>query len=297
MSFVDPISATARLTAAARARETRRPDRLFEDPWAAALAGSEGVVLMTEMEAAASPAGGADGKDNPYIAIRTRYFDDFLLEAVGGRPGGGTTAGPSGDAPAIRQVVILAAGLDARAFRLDWPSGLCCYEIDRADVLHSKDQVLHAAGALPRCARHVIAADLAGAWPGALAAGGFDAASPSVWLIEGLTPYLDETTVRALLAQCAAMAAPGSRLGVDLLGQSFFRSSWTRGYLEALERAGAPWKFGTDDPEGLLGAAGWDATVVRPGEPAASFGRWRFPLALRSVADAPTVFLATATRR
>lgn len=296
MSFVDPISATARLTAAARARETRRPDRLFEDPWAAALAGSEGVALMTEMEAAASPPGGADVKDNPYIAIRTRYFDDFLLEAVGGRPGGAAASSPV-NVPAIRQVVLLAAGLDARAFRLDWPSGLCCYEIDRADVLHAKDQALRAAGAVPRCARHVIAADLSGAWPGALAAGGFDATAPSVWLIEGLTPYLDETTVRALLAQCASMAASGSRLAVDVLGQSFFRSPWTRTYLEALERAGAPWKFGTDDPEGLLGAAGWDATVVRPGEPPASYGRWRFPVPPRDVADAPTIFIATATRR
>lgn len=296
MSFVDPISATARLTAAARARETRRPDRLFEDPWAAALAGPEGVALMTEMEAAAAPPGGTDVKDNPYIAIRTRYFDDFLLEVVGGRRGDGG-AGARADAPGPRQVVILAAGLDTRAFRLDWPSGLCCYEIDRADVLHAKDQVLRAAGALPRCARHVIAADLAGAWPGALAAGGFDAASPSVWLIEGLTPYLGEATVRALLAQCASMAAPGSRLGLDVLGQGFFRSPWTRTYLEALERAGAPWKFGTDDPEGLLSDAGWDATVVRPGEPSASFGRWRFPVPPRDVADVPTIFIATATRR
>jgi methyltransferase (TIGR00027 family) len=297
MSFVDPISATARLTAAARARETRRPDRLFEDPWAAALAGREGVALMTEMEEAASPPGGADTKDNPYIAIRTRFFDDFLLEAVGGGAGGGVAGATRDDAPALRQVVILAAGLDARAFRLDWPSGLCCYEIDRADVLHAKDELLRAAGALPRCARHVIAADLTGPWPGALAAGGFDAATPSVWLIEGLTPYLDETTVRALLAQCASMAAPGSRLGIDVLGQSFFRSPWTRSYLQALERAGAPWKFGTDDPEGLLGAAGWNATVVRPGEPGASFGRWRFPVAPRGVADVPTIFIATATRR
>jgi methyltransferase (TIGR00027 family) len=295
MSFVEPISATARLTAAARARETHRPDRLFEDPWAAALAGSEGVALMTEMEAAASPPGSADAKDNPYIAIRTRYFDDFLLAAVGGRPAGAAAESPV-DAPAVRQVVILAAGLDARAFRLDWPPGLCCYEIDRADVLHAKDEVLLAAGALPRCARHVIAADLAGTWPSALTAGGFDAASPSVWLIEGLTPYLDETTVRALLAQCASLAAPGSRLGIDILGESFFRSPWTRPYLEALERAGTPWRFGTDDPEGLLGD-GWDATVVRPGEPSASYGRWRFPVRPRDVPDAPTIFIATATRR
>jgi len=283
MVFGDPISLTARMTAAARARESRRPDRLFDDPWAAALAGPEGVALMNELEAVAAPPGRQAARDNPYIAIRTRYFDDFLLATVR-------------DA-ATRQVVLLAAGLDSRAFRLNWPEGTRCFELDRPDVLHAKDELLEAAGAVPRCARHVIGADLTGDWSKALLAGGFDGGEPSVWLVEGLTPYLEEGAVRALLARCGDLAARGSRLGLDLAGRGIFDSPWTVSYRQALERIGAPWRFGTDEPEALLASAGWDAVVVRPGEPAASFGRWPYPVPPRGVPGIPSFFIATATRR
>jgi len=283
MAFGDPISLTARMTAAARARESRRPDRLFDDPWATALAGSEGVALMNELEAMAAPPGKEAAPDNPYIAIRTRYFDDFLLAAVR-------------DA-AIRQVVVLAAGLDSRAFRLDWPAETRCFELDRADVLHAKDELLEAAGAVPRCARHVIGADLTGDWSEMLLAGGFDVGAASVWLVEGLTPYLEEGAVRALLGRCGDLAVPGSRLGIDLAGRGIFDSPWTVNYRQALERIGAPWRFGTDEPEALLASAGWDAVVVRPGEPAATFGRWPYPVPPRGIPGIPSFFIATATRR
>jgi len=284
VAFDDPISLTARMTAAARARESRRPDRLFDDPWAGALAGPEGVALMNELEAVASPPGKpAAARDNPYIAIRTRCFDDFLLAAARNA--------------AIRQVVLLAAGLDSRAFRLDWPADTRCFELDRADVLHAKDELLEAAGAVPRCARHVIGADLTGDWSEMLLAGGFDAGAPSVWLVEGLTPYLEDGAVRALLARCGDLAARGSRLGIDLASRGIFDSPWTVNYRQALERIGAPWRFGTDEPEALLASAGWEAVVVRPGEPAASFGRWPYPVPPRGTPGIPSFFIAIATRR
>ena len=271
------------MTAAARARETARPDRLFEDPWAAALAGEEGVALLKRLEAAARPADATGPSDNPYIAIRTRAFDDILLAdaAEGG----------------LRQLVVVAAGLDTRAYRLDWPAGTRLYELDRPDVLAAKQRVMDAAGAVPRCARHAVGVDLGAPWTDALAASGFDRAVPSAWLVEGLFPYLDDATARAVVAQTAAMAAPGSRLAADIIGRGFLESPWTRDYLKALEREGAPWRSGTDDPEGFFATVGWEATVRQPGEDGANFGRWPFPVFPRNTPGVPQSYLVTAVRK
>jgi len=283
MTFADPVSLTARFTAAARARESARPDRLFDDPWAAALAGAEGVAFMNRLAEAAHVAGGPDLRDNPYLAIRTRMLDDFLIQAVA--------------ATGSRQVVLLAAGLDTRAFRLAWPEGTHLYELDHPDVLAWKQATLDAAGAVPRCRRRTIAADLAKPWTGPLEAAGFERARPSVWLVEGLFPYLDEAGVGAVLAACTALAAPGSRLACDIVGQSFLQSPWTRAHLDAMAREGAPWRFGTDAPEQLFAAAGWDATALRPGDEGASFGRWPMPVYPRNTPGLPQTFVVFAARR
>jgi methyltransferase (TIGR00027 family) len=286
-TFTDPLSRTARLTAAARARESRREDRLFDDPWAAALAGSDGVAFMETLEAAGRPPGSGSSAENPYVAIRTRFFDDFLRAAT-------TTAG-------VRQVVIVAAGLDTRAFRLSWPEGVRLFELDRVDVLEAKNRLLAQATGAPlaglRCDRRAIGVDLATEpWDQALALAGFDAARPSVWLVEGLLTYLDEAGARDVLGRSAASAASGSLLGADTVSQTYLTSPWTRGALEALEREHAPWRFGTDDPEGFFAAAGWTATVSRPGDPGADFGRWPFPQFGRDTPELPQSFLVTATR-
>jgi methyltransferase (TIGR00027 family) len=283
VAITDPISRTARLTAAARARESRRADRLFDDPLAAELAGAEGVAFMERFEAAALPAGVTLPAENPYIALRTRFFDDFLVEAVVG----------SG----ARQVVLLAAGLDTRAFRLDWPAGTRLHELDRQEVLQAKQEVLDRAGARARCDRRATGVDLAARWDGALDAAGFDRAAPSVWLVEGLLPYLDATAAGALIADVAALSAAGSRLGIDVIGRSFLESPWTAAQLAALEREGAPWKFGTDDPEGWLGALGWDATARRPGDEGVRFRPWPYPMLPRGTPGFPSSFLVTAVRR
>jgi methyltransferase (TIGR00027 family) len=285
MPFADPVSRTARLTAAARARETRRPDRLFEDPWAELLAGPEGFALMKTLEQAAAPAGSPAPPENPYIAIRTRVFDTFL-----------TTAVTKDSAGALPDVVLMAAGLDTRAFRLDWPVGTRVFELDRPDVLGAKNHMLETAGARPRCDRRTIAADLAAPWTDALLAAGFDAKARSVWLVEGLFPYLDEAGVRGVLTQAASLASPGSQLRADVIGRVFFESVWTQAYLETLDREQASWKFGTDEPEAFFAAAGWHATVVRPGEDGANFGRWPYPVAPRGTLGVPTTFLVSARR-
>jgi O-methyltransferase involved in polyketide biosynthesis len=131
---------------------------------------------------------------------------------------------------------------------------------------------------------------------GATARGGFAPARPSAWLIEGLFPYLDEPSTRAVLAQATRLAAPGARLAADVIGRSFLESQWNRPYLEALARENVPWRFGTDEPEAFWAAQGWDATVRRPGEEGASFGRWPYPVLLRRTAGIPNTYLVTASR-
>ncbi|HEY4188769.1 MAG TPA: SAM-dependent methyltransferase [Polyangia bacterium] len=286
MTFVDPISKTARLTAAARARETERPDRLFEDPWAKALAGPEGFALLRRWEESAQAPGATSAPENPYIAMRTRYFDDFLGEAV---------AVPEAGQP-IRQVVIVAAGLDTRAFRLPWLPATRLFELDHPDVLAAKDRLLEAAGAVALCERTVVPADLTVPWADTLVAHGFDARVPAVWLIEGLFPYLDEAGARALLAEGAPLAAPGSRLAADFVGKSLLESPFARPVLALLERENVPWRFGTDEPEALLADFGWAATALRPGDPGMNFGRWPFPTLPRGTPGIPSSFLVTATR-
>jgi len=149
------IEATARWTAAVRAAETTREGRLFEDPWAAALAGPDGAAWF-----AGRPPG-----STPPIAIRTRFFDDWL-HAVAIEGG-------------IRQVVLLAAGLDTRAYRLPWAAATTVFELDRPVVLAEKERTLDAAGAAPACDRRVVRADLAADWAAELLAAGLDRARPA----------------------------------------------------------------------------------------------------------------------
>jgi methyltransferase (TIGR00027 family) len=282
VSITDPISLTARLTAAARARESRRPDRLFDDPLASALAGPEGVAFMERLEAAGRVPSAAGPTENPYIAIRTRFFDDFLERAV--------------KESGARQVVLLAAGLDTRAYRLDWPEGTRLFELDRPEVIAAKQDVLDRASARARCDRRVLGVDLSGSWSDLLTAADFDPRQLSVWLIEGLTPYLDEEAAGTVVDRSAVLAATGSCLGADVIGRTFLESPWTQSTLDMMAREGAPWKFGTDQPEAFFAARGWRARISRPGAPDASPGRWPYPVLPRDFPGIPNTFLVTAVR-
>ncbi|MGW4248949.1 SAM-dependent methyltransferase [Nocardia sp. NPDC004722] len=131
---------------------------------------------------------------------RTRYFDDFLAAA--------TAAG-------IRQVVILAAGLDSRAYRLTWPQGTSLYELDRPQVLAFKRETLAAAGHEPGAQRHEVAVDLREDWPKSLRESGFDPALPTAWLVEGLLIYLTPAAQDQLFSRIAALSAPGSRVAIE----------------------------------------------------------------------------------
>jgi methyltransferase (TIGR00027 family) len=270
---MDALGATSQWTAAARAKESQRSDRLFSDPYASALAGTEGVRLLSDLERA--------GNHSVYLAIRTRFFDDFALSV----------------AHFLHQIVILAAGMDTRAFRLSWPPGTTIFELDRREVLAHKDRILREREATPSCDRRVVLADLEEPWQGFLHAGGFDASAPALFLVEGLTPYLSLDRVMSLFAQISDMAKVGSHLGVDFVGQSFLDSPSTRTYLSRLSSYGIPWQFGTDDPGQFLEKFGWHATATLPGEPEANWGRLPATQLPRGSATSPRSYLVRATLR
>ncbi|WP_344444770.1 SAM-dependent methyltransferase [Kitasatospora nipponensis] len=261
--ITDGVGRTAIGVARARAAESRRPDRLFDDPYAAAFVAA---ALAGEPEPERNP------QDTPigvivlarYLAVRTRFFDDQLLAAA--RAG-------------CRQVVIPAVGLDTRALRLEWPAGTRFFEIDQPEVLAFGERVLAEQGASAAGPRAVLAGDLREDWAGVLTGAGFDPAQPSAWLLEGLLVYLSPAEVAALLTTVGSLAAPGSRLA---LTHGFPRSEHdpvdrTAGFAEAVpELAGvaALWQGGLDeDVAGWLERHGWRAAWHDRAEAAVSYGR------------------------
>ena len=266
------LQATARWTAAVRAGERERPDRLVDDPWAADLAGSEGMAWL---------AGRPEGSVLP-IVIRTRYFDDWLRDVA--------IEGP------VRQVVLLAAGLDTRAWRLPWPAGTTLFEVDDASVLDAKAEILAGAGAQPACARRPVPADLASDWGSVLRDAGHDPAIPTAWLAEGVLFYLPEAVIHRVLEIVSSQAAPGSRLGFDIVNSAVLTSPHTKAWIDMQAAAGAPWIGALDDPAATLADLGWSASLVQPGEPSANHGRWTLPVPPASMPELPHSWYVTAIR-
>jgi len=267
------LGLTARWTSAARAIESQREDRLFDDPWAAALAGENGANWIEGLHA---------GNDGALTALRTRLFDDFLL---------GVTHEHE-----IRQVVFIAAGLDTRAYRLAWPEGTRHFELDQPQVLEYKEQILTSAAATPTCERRAIAVDLTGPWTESLQKAGFDPQQPVAWLLEGFLVYLPTGSEIRMLEDVTTLATPDSWLGFDAVNTEMLTSQWTRPLIEMMEKAGVPWKGMLDDPKGLLAERGWRATLVQLGEEGMNFGRWSYPVIPLSVPGVPRFWFITAQR-
>jgi len=249
---------TARWAAAQRARESERSDRLFSDPLAAALAGEEGLAALELSE-----------KYNPrhadtanYISIRIRFFDDIALD---------------GAVHGIRQIVLPAAGMDARAYRLPWPNGTMFYELDHAELFAIKEKLLGRQSITSKCKRIKIGTDLKQDWARLVVDSGFSANEPSMWIIEGLFYYLEEADVHHVLKQASNLAASGSVLVTDLVSQSLLTSPWMQQALKAMEERGMGWRFGTDDPAALFAQYGWEAEIKRPGEEGTKYNAQRFP--------------------
>jgi len=254
---IEGVGMTAKMTAAGRARESERPDRLFDDPLAAALAGEEGVRWMEEMRLPSTPV------ENPTIGPRTRYFDDLVVSSV--------EAG-------MLQVVMVAAGMDTRAFRLPITPDAVVFELDEDPVLAEKQAILEHERAAPRCRRVPVPVDLEDdSWPETLTAAGFDPDSPAVFVAEGLSWYLDEDENVRLLDHLAGLAVPGSRLGIDMVSHDFFENPAVAPFFELAAARGVYWKFGTNDPAAFLAAHGWRAEVSDYDVVGRSFGRWPPP--------------------
>jgi methyltransferase (TIGR00027 family) len=210
------VGVTATMVAAARAVATRADRPLIDDPFAEPLVRAVGVDLLTrvatgevnpsdlnDVHDGAGASGGSSGAmsrmaDN--MAVRTKFFDEFFL--------GATQAG-------IKQVVILASGLDSRAYRLAWPAQTVVYEVDQPQVIEFKSRTLAELGAAPTAERRVVAIDLRDDWPAALRAAGFDPAQPTAWSAEGLLGYLPPEAQDRLLDTITELSASGSRLATE----------------------------------------------------------------------------------
>jgi methyltransferase (TIGR00027 family) len=286
----DAVARTALLTAALRARESTRSDRLYDDPYAEPLAGELGAALFEEVASMTAANRGTiapDGRRLPntldYNAIRTRFIDDWL---------GATLAWGRFD-----QVVIAAAGMDTRAYRLAWPHPVDVYELDRPAVLDLKESALAGYKQAANVRRHAVRADLVtDDWRAELAATGFDPARPAVWVLEGVLYYLPENAARDVLAQLGEFCVPGSPLICDLVNDAALLAPSTRKLLALFNQWGSPWLFGSDKPEQLLGTYGFDVTAVQPGEPGADYGRWHDSVVGRDVPDIPRVFYVCGRR-
>lgn len=264
------VAATGLLVAAMRAEESRRDDALFDDPFADRLAGADGRRLLAEATAETGPASSA-------IVVRTRLYDEALLRM-----------------PRVSQVVILAAGMDARSFRLPWPGGTTVFEIDQPQVIAAKDERL--AGESPRCRRVAVGVDLAEDWTKTLVSQGFDSSMPTVWTVEGLLQYLHAPDVERLFARVAGLSAPGSVLLYDVVGTALLQAPFSANTLAYMEKLGAPWVFSSDNPADLIGRHGWTATVTDLAVPGHKWKRWAHPPVPADVPNAPRGYFVQAVK-
>lgn len=208
------VGATAVMVAAARAGETERDQPLIRDPYARILVTGAGTGVWealldndfnSKVEAFDPEAAAILEHMGSYQAVRTHFFDAFFATA--------TQAG-------IRQVVILASGLDSRAYRLEWPAGTTVYEIDQPKVLEYKAATLAAHDVQPSAQRHEVPIDLRFDWPKALQDQGFDPSLPTAWLAEGLLMYLPGEAQDRLFELVTELSAPGSRIAAETAGMS-----------------------------------------------------------------------------
>jgi methyltransferase (TIGR00027 family) len=269
------------MVAAARAVASREENALIDDPFAAPLVRAVGIDVFTKMVDGDINLADVDGGDSARVitdvmAVRTRFFDDFFLDATG-------AAGPatSDSASGVRQAVILASGLDSRSYRLDWPAGTVVYEIDQPKVIDFKTETLAALGASPTADLRTVNIDLREDWPAALRANGFDDTKPTVWSAEGLLVYLPPEAQDRLFDNITALSAPGSRLateyhpdgGAGLAARSkAITNQWRDKGLE-LNMTDLFYAGERNDVIGYLEAQGWDVNARARAEMFAAYGR------------------------
>src|SRR3984893_18707177 len=202
------VGATATMVAAARAIATKAENPLIDDPFADPLVRAVGIDFFTRWATGELDAADLDDSESAWrldhmpdaMAARTRYFASFFLDA--------TQAG-------IRQAVILASGLDARAYRLGWPGVTTVFEIGQPMVHRFKSPTLAGLRAAPTADLRTVSIDLRHDRPAALRAAGLDSDRPTAWIAEGLFGYLPPEAQDRLLDNITALSADGSRLATE----------------------------------------------------------------------------------
>jgi methyltransferase (TIGR00027 family) len=273
------VGATATAVAARRAMASKGPNPLIDDPFAEPLVNAVGVeafikMMNGEIELADDDPAFTSQRLAEGMAVRTRFFDDFFRDA--------TEAG-------VRQAVILAAGLDTRAYRLQWPSGTVVYEVDQPRVIEFKTRTLADLGATPTADRKAVAIDLRDDWVGALREHGFSTERPTAWIAEGLLGYLPPDAQDRLFDTITTLSFCGSRVGTgyvpDIRDRIAKRGKeigerWRRLGLN-MNWADLVYDGERNDAVEYLAASGWQTTVHTTPELYAANG-FEFP-------DAPSM--------
>jgi methyltransferase (TIGR00027 family) len=269
------VGATATGVAVGRALASRGPRPLINDPFAEPLVRAVGVEFFSRLASGDLDAAEVDDNGDfgmlgmaDMMGIRTRFFDDFFVTA--------TAAG-------VRQVVILASGLDARAYRLAWPDGTTVFEIDQSQVIEFKSATLANLGANPTAERRAVPVDLRHDWPAALRAAGLDPDKPTAWSAEGLLPFLPPEAQDRLLDNITELSAPGSQLATENLQGA---SDAVETMAERIHQVTEQWRehgfdiemtdlwYGGErnDVVEYLNSHGWQTAATRVPELAANYG-------------------------
>ncbi|OBJ22516.1 class I SAM-dependent methyltransferase [Mycobacterium colombiense] len=292
------VGATATMVAAARAIATNADNPLIDDRFAEPLVRAVGVDFFTRWVSGDLVAADVDDHESGWklehmpvaMAARTRFFDSFFQAA--------TQAG-------IRQAVILASGLDARAYRLAWPADMTVFEIDQPQVIEFKAATLAQLGADPQAELRAVAVDLRNDWPKALVEAGFDKSQPTAWIAEGLFGYLPPEAQDRLLDNITALSADGSRLACEAIPD--MSEVDTEKAQEMMQRATAKWRehgfdleFGElgyqgerNDVAAYLDNLGWQSDGIRMTELLADSGLDAIPQTHDSVSMADTIYYSS----
>lgn len=251
------VGSTATMVAAQRVLSNR--EGLIYDPYAEPLVRAvgldfflrvlDGEIQLDDVDPLFNMRRAAEG-----MAVRTRHFDTLFTDAA---------------AVGVRQAVILAAGLDARAYRLAWPAGTTVYELDQPEVIAFKGQTLAQLGAEPAADRRPVAIDLREDWPKALLDNGFDPTQPTAWIAEGLLLYLPPEAQDLLFDRIDELSAPGSRVATEHIPDiSAFSDERSQEFADRLKQYGHDIEMSEliyhderSDVIDYLSAHGWDVTA------------------------------------